>query len=156
MTLYEKIIQMAQESKDFHVNLYENTLRIGDKYIIRNGKTDDAYTGMQVVPTKLYGLTQNKLLQVLTCMYVEYRHSVPEAGWSLSRPYFKALRKDELSEMDYFEGRLRSSMQVHLESLILCCKIAGILQWTGELQGWYWKSWICSSFVLLKEWIDTN
>lgn len=156
MTLYEKIVELATASKDFHVSFYENTLRIGDTYVIRNGRVADEYQNMPILPLVLNGVTQHKLLEVLTCMYVEYRHSVPETGWSLSRSYFKALSKDKLYEMDFLEEKSRSLLQVYLEALILCCKIAGILKWTGELQGWYWKSWICSSFVLLREWIDTN
>lgn len=88
----------------------------------------------------------------LNRMYQCYKHSIPSSN-EPSRPYFKALKYDELNDDDKTIGSNRAEMRLELEYLVFMLAAGGrISELIGN--GYFWRSKQDPDFVIMKSWFN--
>lgn len=88
----------------------------------------------------------------LNAAYKIYKHSIPSAN-EPSRPYFKALKYDELSEDDKTNGISRAMARMELEYFVYQLADAGRIKiFFGN--GYFWRSKQDPDFVIMKSWFN--
>lgn len=141
MSIYAKFIQeVEQKGKPFHVCLEKREMRIGNKWLIRDGK----YEGELIDNPGEDAVTEIERL------YHQYKHSLPSRK---SRDkYFKALSAEELDEADWYVGEQREIAQARLEGYVLCLILLDKL----HIDGWFWKSKTEPDLVILADWVNAK
>lgn len=88
----------------------------------------------------------------LNYLYRLYKHSIPSAN-EPARPYFKALKYDELSEDDKTHGSTRDRARFELEYMVYLLAAGGRMP---ELigNGYFWRSIQDPDFVIMKSWFN--
>jgi hypothetical protein len=142
-----KAIQAISNGVSFSVDFANRSLRIGKKYVIKNGQHQENL-GYELLDTPEFLAKTEEL-------YDRYRHSTPSAtSESKRRYYFLALRVDELSDEDMYFGEPREIAQATLEIFVLSQIILGF-QWNPDTMGkWFWKSETHPDLVLLRQWFQ--
>lgn len=144
-TIFEKAVDAVTYGEKFKVNLEKRNLKIGNKYLIKDGKYDGVlYNGV--------GFS----ISTFEDLYQVYKHSRPsERSENKQRKYFKALKLNELEEDDMLYGDDRELAQLSLEIYLLCWILSGTFVWDEESMGkWFWQSQNDKDLVILRSWID--
>ena len=84
-------------------------------------------------------------------LYAVYKKSIPtNVKLNGNYPYFKAVRNEELNDMDIFYGEQRNVAQAMLELYILIADL--------EIEGgkWFWQSEKDKDLVVKRTWIKGN
>lgn len=89
-------------------------------------------------------------LETIEELYQVYKHSVPNTI-RYRKPYFKALKEEELSTQDLIIGANRQLAKEKLETTLLIGILNGSLKWPDDTK-WFWQSPNDKDLVLLKEW----
>lgn len=149
-TIFERAIELVKKGHRFSVDLKERSLRVGGKYLIRNGNFALGATLLEFSGNPIEHLLQ---------LHERYVYSVPsERSQSSSRLYFRALPEHELSMEDIMFGEPREVARCRLELTLLCFILLGTVNWETFSQGdermWFWKNNTVPSMVILKEWIN--
>lgn len=124
------------------VDLVKKDLRISGRPIVINGIiVPDTTAGIQLTWSDLDEL------------YKEYKYSLPteRAVRKRKREYFKALRPDQMTDVELAIGMNRSVAKARLEVAILLGSITGDLTWQND-KDWFWSG-TDPDFVILKQWI---
>lgn len=144
-TIFEKAVDAVTNGEKFKVNLEKRNLKIGNEYLIKDGKYDGVlYNGV--------GFS----ISTFEDLYQVYKHSRPsERSENKQRKYFKALKLNELEEDDMLYGDDRELAQLSLELYLLCWILSGTFVWDEESMGkWFWQSQNDKDLVILRYWID--
>lgn len=144
-TIFEKAVDAVTNGEKFKVNLEKRNLKIGNEYLIKDGKYDGVlYNGV--------GFS----ISTFEDLYQVYKHSRPsERSENKQRKYFKALKLNELEEDDMLYGDDRELAQLSLELYLLCWILSGTFVWDEESMGkWFWQSQNDKDLVILRSWID--
>lgn len=144
-TIFEKAVDAVTNGEKFKVNLEKRNLKIGNEYLIKDGKYDGVlYNGV--------GFS----ISTFEDLYQIYKHSRPsERSENKQRKYFKALKLNELEEDDMLYGDDRELAQLSLELYLLCWILSGTFVWDEESMGkWFWQSQNDKDLVILRSWID--
>ena len=144
-TIFEKAVDAVTNGEKFKVNLEKRNLKIGNEYLIKDGKYDGVlYNGV--------GFS----ISTFEDLYQVYKHSRPsERSENKQRKYFKALKLNELEEDDMLYGDDRELAQLSLELYLLCWILSGTFVWDEEGMGkWFWQSQNDKDLVILRSWID--
>lgn len=144
-TIFEKAVDAVTNGEKFKVNLEKRNLKIGNEYLINDGKYDGVlYNGV--------GFS----ISTFEDLYQVYKHSRPsERSENKQRKYFKALKLNELEEDDMLYGDDRELAQLSLELYLLCWILSGTFVWDEESMGkWFWQSQNDKDLVILRYWID--
>lgn len=144
-TIFEKAVDSVTNGEKFKVNLEKRNLKIGNEYLIKDGKYDGVlYNGV--------GFS----ISTFEDLYQVYKHSRPsERSENKQRKYFKALKLNELEEDDMLYGDDRELAQLSLELYLLCWILSGTFFWDEESMGkWFWQSQNDKDLVILRSWID--
>lgn len=144
-TIFEKAVDAVTNGEKFKVNLEKRNLKIGNEYLIKDGKYDGVlYNGV--------GFS----ISTFEDLYQVYKHSRPsERSENKQRKYFKALKLNELEEDDMLYGDDRELAQLSLELYLLCWILSGTFVWDEESMGkWFWQSQNNKDLVILRSWID--
>ena len=144
-TIFEKAIDAVTNGEKFRVNMEKRNLKIGNEYLIKDGKYDGVlYNGV--------GFS----ISTFEDLYQIYKHSRPsERSENKQRKYFKALKLNELEEDDMLYGDDRELAQLSLELYLLCWILSGTFVWDEESMGkWFWQSQNDKDLVILRSWID--
>lgn len=144
-TIFEKAVDAVTNGEKFKVNLEKRNLKIGNEYLIKDGKYDGVlYNGV--------GFS----ISTFEDLYQVYKHSRPsERSENKQRKYFKALKLNKLEEDDMLYGDDRELAQLSLELYLLCWILSGTFVWDEESMGkWFWQSQNDKDLVILRSWID--
>lgn len=144
-TIFEKAVDAVTNGEKFKVNLEKRNLKIGNEYLIKDGKYDGVlYNGV--------GFS----ISTFEDLYQVYKHSRPsERSENKQRKYFKAMKLNELEEDDMLYGDDRELAQLSLELYLLCWILSGTFVWDDESMGkWFWQSQNDKDLVILRSWID--
>lgn len=144
-TIFEKAVDALTNGEKFKVNLEKRNLKIGNEYLIKDGKYDGVlYNGV--------GFS----ISTFEDLYQVYKHSRPsERSENKQRKYFKALKLNELEEDDMLYGDDRELAQLSLELYLLCWILSGTFVWDEDSMGkWFWQSQNDKDLVILRSWID--
>ena len=149
----KKIIEEATKAVErgltYSLSLKEKTLKIGRKYIIRDGKSEVSYDDSEI----------HDALSQIDGLYAIYKHSVPSARSESSAffrkaPCFKALSLDELSQDDLICGESRVEARIKLEVFVLMAVISGKFKWddTVGANKFFYQSPNDKDLILLRDW----
>lgn len=146
--IFQDTVARVERGVRFSVNFKTRSLRVGRKYIIRNGKTE--------TPLGLTGSDTEEAMQCIATYYRRYKHSVPsERSERRRRNYFRALPEERLTDRDMCFGMHRETARAALEVYTLCAIIGGWLRWP-DASRFFYQSPDDSDLILLREWIEPN
>lgn len=153
MTIYEELVQRVEEGESFYINLKNQALKIGKKFIIADGFYDDSrvlYTTSE--------LEMSDVLSQIETLYKNYKYSLPsERSDNKRRQYFKALPVDKLTDKQMATGERREVARAKLEGFILCMIVDGFFVWNeNEMGKWFYQSKVDPDLVILRNWIENN
>ena len=141
MKTYEEILEAISNGASYKINLEKRTLVVNRKQI-------DIVSGEK--------MSVESVLEKIEELYYCYKYSIPSAT-EPSRPYFKALKYNELSQEDQTYGPNRDIARFELEYFVLQSIINGSFVWNEETMGkWFWRSSNDYDLVILRSWIDTS
>lgn len=144
-SVFRTAIEAVLFGNKFHIDFKERSMKVGDDYLLKNGKTDGLIDG------KL--CTKEEFVQGLEDYYHNYKHSIPsERSESKGKRYFRALKEEKLTDDDMLYGFPRDLAQVELEVFVLEQMVLGF-QWPEDW-GWFWQSGKDKDLVLLREWFE--
>lgn len=135
-------------------------IKVGNEMVVENGqivKTDEFYipdTTKYMCKDHDAGLVDawGIYRRELNYLYRLYKHSIPSSN-EPSRPYFKALKYDELSEDDKTNGMQRAMARFELEYMVYLLAAGGrISELIGN--GYFWRSKQDPDFVIMKSWFN--
>lgn len=144
--IYEETIKKVEQGSRFSVNFQQRSLKIDEKYVIKNGK----YEGECEIEQDGYSL------EIITQLFVRYHHSVPsERSVSKRKNYFIALPEQKLSDEDMLYGEAREVAQIKLELYVLLAIMTGTLKWDDFAKDkWFWQSPYHKDLIMLKDWVE--
>ena len=153
MTIYEELIKRVRDGEPFDVNFSNRTLKIGKKFLIKDGLYDDKrelFEGSD--------LTMYDILDLIDMRYNSYKYSLPsERSDNNRKAYFKALPVDKLTDAQMATGERREVARAHLEGFVLCMIIAGRFVWNEDMLGkWFYQSKNDPDLVILRNWVDNK
>ena len=134
------------------INLRERTMRIGNKVVLNENNIIGVDLG-DTMPKNIY-----YVLERIEEYYRVYRHSIPGKR-EPSRPWFKALKYDELTDEDSLVGADRAEARFELEYSVLTAIMTGKLTWSEPTMSdhhWFWKSKRANGLVILRSWIEPS
>jgi len=143
----------VENGEKFSVNFEERNMRLGNKYLIKNG-VYDASTPLTFSTDQSDDVEM--LLRMIGILYSKYKYSTPsERSESKKRKYFKALSAEELSDEQLVCGAEREVAQARLEGFILCAILSGAFKWDENKMGkWFYQSKSDPDLVILRSWVD--
>lgn len=153
MTIYEEFIKRVQDGETFDVNFNSRSLKVGKKFLIKDGCYDEErelFDGSD--------LTMYDILDLIEMRYNSYKYSLPsERSDNKRRAYFKALSVNNLTDAQMATGEMREVARAHLEGFILCMILTGQFVWDEEKMGkWFYQSKNDPDLVILRSWIENN
>lgn len=155
-SVYGKLIQQAQSGGQYHIDLKNHNLKIGDKTYIEEGKNVSSLLIYSRKDLEQYGIDdfiESDLWNVvIPCIYYQFAHSCPPVRKDRHKYKFKCIPRDELSMKDLIFGSSRHEMKAVLEGLILCLSVGGILKWQNESH-WFWQCEECKDLIVYKNWV---
>lgn len=154
MTIYKKLIEKVTFGKRFKIDLKKQNMRIGNKYLIKDGEWDLELDLIQYEHEIRPDLRTDYCLEIIEELYEKYLTSVPSERSESSQHYFYAKRENELTDEEMVRGEEREVARAALEGFILCSVLSGWLTWNEATMGkWFWQSKVHKDLVILKEWI---
>jgi hypothetical protein len=145
MSVFYDALCAIEWGAKFKINLKEKTLKINNKDILLE---DELITKEDI---NLLCLNSTEPWEIVEELYERYKRSSPSAKSNGNKPYFKALKADELNDNDIAFGRPRDMAQAELELFILFGGMTGLLQWQND------KHWFLQGkdkeLIVLREWI---
>jgi hypothetical protein len=153
MTIYEEFIKRVQEGESFDINFANRSLKVGKKFLIKDGCYDEKrelFDGSD--------LTMYDILDLIEMRYNSYKYSLPsERSDNKRRGYFKALSVNNLTDAQMATGEMREVARAHLEGFILCMIIEERFVWDeNKLGKWFYQSKNDPDLVILRSWIENN
>ena len=155
MTIYQMGIEAVENGVPVTINIEKRTMHIGKRKVI-GGRL---YSPMTKLAFDFGDSLPNNTWYVLARIaenYRIYKHSVP-GKCEPSRPWFKALKYDELTDEDRLVGIDRAAARFELEYSVLVALIEGKLRWDESVMGarhWFWKN--TDGLVILRSWIEPS
>ena len=152
MTIYQMGIEAVENGVPVIINLKERTMRIGNKVVLSPSNLIAAELGESMPNNIAY------VLERIEDNYNVYRHSIPGKR-EPSRPWFKALKYDELTDEDRLVGADRAEARFELEYSVLTAIMTGKLTWSDPTMSdhhWFWKSKRANGLVILRSWIEPS
>ena len=151
MTIYKELIERVSNGETFHVNFEKRNLKIGKKFLIKNGEYDTS----KELFAKDIGWSINDILDMIHVKYHNYKYSLPsERSDKKKHTYFKALPMDQLTDEQLMHAERREVAQASLEGFILCMILENKFLWDEyNLGKWFWQSNEDKDLVILKKWI---
>ena len=135
MGIYEEFILGVRRGKKWHINLMKKDMKLGDKYLIKEGHFEGD------LGVWSYGPVQGHLNR----LYGKYKSSVPHS--SSRRTYFHAKEYEKMSMRELIENESRDIAQARLEGYLLCQILNGY-EWPFGNK--YYHIGEDKDFVLLK------
>ena len=155
MTIYQMGIEAVENGVPVTINIEKRTMHIGKRKVI-DGRLYSPLTKLAFdFGDSLPNLTCHVLLRI-AADYRVYKHSIPGKN-EPSRPWFKALKYDQLTDEDRLLGVDRAEARFELEYDVLVALITGKLRWVGSEMGyrnWFWKN--SDGLVILRSWIEPS
>lgn len=152
MNIYDLSMEQINNKVPFFVGFENKDLKIGNKYLIKEGIYDEKYNLLSSEDVKKFQ-TNEKILEHIEYLYKNYKYSIPsERNSHRRKQYFKALSIDELPDEYLFISNDREICLAKLELFILLMILNKNLKWTDDMGTWFWKSKQDSDLVLLKNW----
>lgn len=152
MTIYQMGIEAVENGVPVIINLKERTMRIGNKVVLNENNLIAVDLGDTMPKNIAY------VLERIEDNYLVYRHSIPGKR-EPSRPWFKALKYDELTDEDRLVGADRAEARFELEYSVLTAILTGKLTWSEPTMSdhhWFWKSKRANGLVILRSWIEPS
>lgn len=152
-SLYETLIVCARDYKSVKVNLKKGNLIVDKtKRFVIDHKQIYGIAGINPSDLKEIGIENciEDPWHVLEMLYERYKYSVTNKD--IKKPYFKALKKDELTDANIINGEDRYIARCMLEGYVVLASANGILQWPDD-DLWFWQSETDPDLIVLKEWI---
>lgn len=141
MKTFESIMAAVISGVPYRVDFEKRTLKIGDEIV-----EIDAGNPMSL----------SEVLKQIECLYVIYKHSIPSTT-EPSRPYFKALKYDQLSQDDKTYAPNRDVARFELEYFVLKSLLNGSLVWDEPTMGkWFWRSQNDMNLIILRSWVEVT
>ena len=153
MTIYEELVQRVSDGETFYINFKYKTLKIGKKFIIKEGEYDENRTLFTDAT-----LEMSDFMSIIEGLYHDYKYSLPsERADNKKRKYFKALSINELTDKQLLTAKRREIAQAKLEGFILCMILEGQFVWDeDELGKWFYQSKNDPDLVILRNWVENN
>lgn len=134
-----------------YIDCVENGCRFKIDLIGRKSYLKEFGSRKKWKEVKVKNLTEPASWDMVEKLYEIYKKSVPTIhNLNGNHPYFKAVKNDELNDMDIFYGQQRNIAQAMLELYIL---IADLEIEEGK---WFWQSEKDRDLVVSREWIKGN
>ena len=144
MNILEYVQRNVQQGKRCFVDFKTNTVRVGNKKIIKEGESE-------------YDLSTpcDNPLDELQKLFALYKYSLPSAREERKRKgYFKALSMDDIPDEKLMLAEDRSLAKARLEVWFLCAKLNGTLKWNPEWGSFFWQSQEYPELIVLKDWFE--
>lgn len=152
MTIYQMGMDAIANGIPVTINLRERTMRIGNKVVLNENNIIGVDLG-DTMPKNIY-----YVLERIEEYYRIYRHSVPGKR-ETSRPWFTALKYDQLTDEDRLVAVDRAEARFELEFAVLVSIMTKRLYWDESLMSdshWFWKSKKANGLVILRSWIEPS
>lgn len=155
MTILNELVERVSNGETFHIDFEKRTMKVGNKFIIKNGEYDTSRRLFSVEDDS--HSTIDVILQTIDCLYERYKYSIPsKRSDSKRKVYFKALPMEEIPDEKMVMQR-REILQAKLEGYILCMILRGDFIWHEDEMGkWFWQSSEDKDLVILRKWIENN
>lgn len=141
--VYELFMERVEQRQRFSINLKTQTLKVGRKLLIDNGKIADDMVAMEIPADAL---------ERIESLYGNYIKSIPSASDRRKLPFY-APTADEMDIEDMIFGEEREIARARLEGYVVCLAASGF-KWKEEMGSWFWKSPQFADLVLLREWFN--
>ena len=150
MDIFNELIKRVSNGETFDINFNTKSMRVGNKYLIKNGEYDDEKFGWAKVDV-------GQVMQTIERLYKEYKFSLPsERSDCQRRKYFKALPIEQIPDVKLFSAERREVAGARLEGYILCSVLYGNLTWDESWGKWFYQSKNDPDLVILRSWIENN
>lgn len=136
-TLYELLIEEVTEGKSFNIDLNSKSLRIGNKYYIKDGERKE---DIPLIKADCSWVEVKKL-------WSNFQRSVPNISYK--NHYFKGADESELDDYELIHNDRRYLAQVKLEGYILLASMQKTLLWEDPGKYFYQDG----DMFILREWI---
>lgn len=146
-SIYQELLERVEQGECFSINFESRNMKVGKYYLVKNGELAE---GREI------GLfsPDNLLMEVIECLYKEYKFSTPSERSDKRTGYFKALSVHELTDAQLICGSNREYARAKLEGYILCAVLSGFLKWNDNWGTYFWQSKEDPDLVILKQWIE--
>ena len=142
MTIYDRLVEEAENGNYFSVNLKTKSLKIGKEMVISEGEYDG----------ELIGDLPCDPWEMLEKLFMNYYMSRPGAWSERKKSHFAAKDVKEMNDIELACGEPRLVAQAKLEGFVLCAVLSGLLEWNPKYGNWFWKSKRYPELILLKDW----
>ena len=153
-SLYETLIKSAEKYMSVKIDLEEKNMTVDKtKRFIVDGTKMYGFPAINESDLQDIGI-ENCLedpWEVIKTLYTRYKHSMIRKDLRY-KPYFKALKVDELSDEDFIGGEDRYIARARLEGYIMLASLNGNLKWQNE-DHWFWQDEEDKDLVVLKNWL---
>ena len=157
MSIYEELIEGVSEGKSFYIDFGKRNMRIGRKYLIKDGEFDQSKELMPQIYKDACNL--ESILHIIEQLYKKFKYSLPsERSDNKRKNHFKALPMEELTDEQLIVAERREVACAALEGFVLCTAINGQLVWDEQaMQGkWFWQSKTEPDLILLRSWFESK
>lgn len=153
MSIYSELLRHAQERGKYKIDLMNKSLKIGNKYYVKDGvvKVDDELITMADVKNLYEGYEAFGSWDIVRDLYSQFKCSIPLASYK-SNSYFKAKKYEELTRKELAFGDSRHYAHAMLEGYVLLASMVGWLKWENE-KHWFWQDPVDKDLVVLRNWI---
>ena len=155
MTIYQEGITAIQSGVPVTINLKKRTMHIGKRKVV-DGSLYSPATKLAFDFGDSLPKNMEYVIERIEENYRAYQHSIP-GKCEPNRPWFKALKYDDLTDEDRLVGMDRAEARFELEYSVLVAIITGKLTWSKpfmEDRHWFWKSPNAKGLVLYRSWIE--
>lgn len=137
MTVYEQLIEAANDGKSVVVDFYNRTAKIN---------------GINI--KGCYGVTKDNAKQNVERLFNQYCYSYPSTRGVKKKSYFNACSFEELTEKQLATGKDRVVAQVELEGYILGLILCGcpFSAFDNDNKHWFWQSPKNKRLIVMKDW----
>lgn len=148
-TIFSNALLQISSGVPFEIKFCpELSLKVGDNYLVEDG------VPCSDLPWYEYDDSDISAAINLNDLYQEYKFSIP-GKHNPNKPYFKALKSEELSADDMLYGRPREIERFRLEFYLLYLIVSGnIKPIIDECGSYFWQSQDDKDFVILRKWIE--
>lgn len=145
MTIYEQLINAAEQGKSVLINLNTKSARINGKQVVKDGVYDGDY-----------GITLNKPKEMVEFLFENYFYSYPSTKGCKKKSFFIAQEFEKLTDKQLATGEDRVVAQVKLEAYILGLILLGcpFSAFDTDEKHWFWQSSNNKKLIIQREWFS--
>lgn len=145
MTVYEQLINAAEQGKSVLINLNTKSARINGKQIVKDGVYDGDY-----------GITLDKPKEMVEFLFENYFYSYPSTKGCKKKSFFIAQKFEKLTNKQLATGEDRVVAQVKLEAYILGLILLGcpFSAFDTDEKHWFWQSPNNKKLIIQREWFS--